>query len=196
MAEIGGGTKIWHNVQVREHAVIGHECVIGKDVYIDTGVKIGNGVKIQNGISIYKGTLIEDLVILGPNCVFTNDPYPRAFPAGWEPVPTILKKGCSVGANATIVCGVTIAEYTLIGAGAVVTRNTLPFSMMAGNPARLRAFVCVCGRELRVADNKDLHVGFECDRCGRSVSLIFDIRSPLPAPPGGKHVDAPQTDSE
>jgi len=176
-AFIGVGTKIWHNAQIREHAKIGDNCHIGKGVYIDAGVQIGNGVKIQNGISIYRGITIEDLVLLGPNCTFTNDPYPRAFPADWEVVPTYLRKGCSIGANATIVCGVTLGSYSLIGAGAVVTKDTLPFSMMVGNPARLRTFVCICGRELDVIRNEGFELDMHCAKCARSNSLTFTITS-------------------
>ena len=182
-ASIGSGTKIWNDVQIREDAKIGDNCHIGKGVYIDAGVQIGNGVKIQNGISVYRGITIEDLVILGPNCTFTNDPYPRAFPAHWEVVPTYLRKGCSIGANATIVCGVTIGSYSLIGAGAVVTKDTLPFSMMVGNPARLRSFVCICGRELAVKSNQGFDLAMRCETCGRSNTLHFSVTSLPDDPP-------------
>lgn len=115
-AIIGRGTRIWHYAQIREGARIGENCSIGKGAYIDTDVKIGNRVKIQNGVGVYRGVTVEDDVLLGPYCSFTNDPYPRAFPADRQVVPTLLKKGCSIGANATVVCGVTIGEYSLIAA--------------------------------------------------------------------------------
>jgi len=115
-AIIGRGTRIWHYAQIREGARIGENCSIGKGAYIDTDVKIGNRVKTQNGVGVYRGVTVEDDVLLGPYCSFTNDPYPRAFPADRQVVPTLLKKGCSIGANATVVCGVTIGEYSLIAA--------------------------------------------------------------------------------
>jgi acetyltransferase-like isoleucine patch superfamily enzyme len=177
-AIIGKGTKIWHHVQIREGAQIGENCSIGKGVYIDNEVKIGNRVKIQNGVGVYRGVTIEDDVLLGPYCSFTNDPYPRAFPADWQVVPTLLKKGCSIGANATVVCGVTIGEYSLIAAGAVVTVDTLPFSCMLGNPARLKNFVCLCGRELRTMKGQASEIKLECDKCRRILCLQFKLIEP------------------
>lgn len=174
-AEIGTGTKIWHYAQIREGARIGENCSIGKGAYIDSDVKIGNRVKIQNGVGVYRGVTVEDDVLLGPYCSFTNDPYPRAFPADWKVVPTLLKKGCSIGANATVVCGVTIGEYSLIAAGAVVTVDTLPFSCMLGNPARLKNFVCLCGRELRTIEGANLKTELRCDKCGRILSIKFQL---------------------
>ena len=170
-AVIGRGTKVWHYVQIREGAQIGEDCSIGKGAYIDIDVKIGNRVKIQNGVGVYRGVTIEDDVFLGPYCSFTNDPYPRAFPADWQVASTLLKKGCSIGANATVVCGVTIGEYYLIAAGAVVTVDTLPFSLMLGNPARWKSFVCLCGRELRKIKGDASKIELECSKCGsRKIS--------------------------
>ena len=178
-AKIGNGTKIWNGVQIREGVSIGRNCHIGKGVYIDVGVIIGDNVKIQNGVSVYRGVTIEDFVLLGPNCTFTNDPYPRAFPAHWELSPTLLRKGCSIGANATIICGITIGSYSLIGAGAVVTKDTLPCSMMVGNPARLRSFVCICGRELTVSRNEGFELDMHCTKCGTYNRLTFTVTSSL-----------------
>jgi len=135
-AEIGLGTKVWINCQIRENAHIGENCIISKDVYIDTGVTIGNGCKIQNSVSIYQGVSIEDDVFVGPNACFSNDKVPRAFNIDWEITPTLIKKGASIGANATIVCGVTVGEYSMIAAGAVVTKDVKPYSLVMGNPAR------------------------------------------------------------
>lgn len=115
-----------------------------EDVYIDVGVEIGNNVKIQNGVSVYRGVKVEDDVFLGPHMTFTNDLYPRAFNEDWELVPTLVKKGASIGAHATIVCSVTIGEYAMVGAGAVVTKDVPPFGLVFGNPARLKGFVCYC----------------------------------------------------
>jgi acetyltransferase-like isoleucine patch superfamily enzyme len=177
-AVIGKGTRIWHYVQIREGAQIGENCSIGKGAYIDVGVKIGNRVKIQNGVSVYHGVTVEDDVLLGPYCTFTNDPYPRAFPADWQVVPTLLKKGCSIGANATVLAGVTIGEYSLLAAGAVVTVDTLPFSCMLGNPARLKSFVCLCGRELRKIKGETSKTELECNQCGRTLCLQFRLIEP------------------
>jgi len=177
-AAIGKGTKVWHYAQIRSGAEIGENCNLGKGVYIDAGVKIGNGVKIQNGISVYAGVQVEDDVLLGPNCTFTNDLYPRAFPVDWKVIPTRLRKGCSIGANATIVCGVTIGEYSLIAAGAVVTEDTLPYSVMLGNPARLKSFACKCGRELRKIHGAGDLLRLTGSSCGRVLSLRFELHEP------------------
>lgn len=147
-AFIGSNTKIWINSQVRENAIIGNNCIISKDTYIDFGVKIGNNVKIQNGVSIYHGVTIEDDVFIGPNAVFTNDFYPRAFNKNWEVKETNIKKGASICANATIVCGNTIGEYAMVGAGSVVTHDVQPYSLVIGNPAKSIGKVCKCGRKL------------------------------------------------
>ncbi len=133
---IGSGTKVWINVQIRESAVIGQNCILSKDVYIDHGVKIGNFCKIQNSVSIYNGVEIEDEVFIGPNVSFTNDRIPRAFNASWQVTPTYIKKGSSIGANATIVCGVTVGEFAMVGAGSVVTKDVDPYTLVIGNPAR------------------------------------------------------------
>lgn len=140
-ANIGAGTKIWINVQVRENASIGGGCIISKDVYIDAGVKIGDRCKIQNSVSVYAGVTIEDEVFVGPNACFTNDRVPRAFNASWKITPTTVRRGASIGANATIVCGVTIGEYAMVAAGAVVTRDVAPYSLVIGNPARHHAWI-------------------------------------------------------
>jgi len=157
-AIIGEHTKIWQYCQVRESAVVGSNCILSKNVYIDTGVTIGNNVKIQNGISIYHGVTLEDGVFCGPHCVFTNDRQPRAInPDGtlkttqdWKITKTRVRTGASIGAHATIVCGVTIGRWALIGAGAVVTRDVPDYGLVYGNPARLYGFVCPCGAKLKM----------------------------------------------
>jgi acetyltransferase-like isoleucine patch superfamily enzyme len=135
-AEIGEGTKIWVNVQVREGTRIGRRCILSKDVYVDHGVAIGDNCKIQNSVSVYSGVTIEDDVFIGPNACFTNDKVPRAFNAEWSVTPTLVRRGASIGANATIVCGIEIGEYAMVAAGAVVTKDVAPYTLVAGNPAR------------------------------------------------------------
>ena len=135
-ASIGDGTKVWINVQIRENAKIGDNCIISKDVYIDHDVKVGNNCKIQNSVSVYSGVTILDDVFIGPNVAFTNDKVPRVFNVDWKITPTLVKKGASIGANATIICGITIGEYSMVAAGSVVTRDVPPFTLVMGNPAR------------------------------------------------------------
>ncbi len=148
-ATIGFGSKIWVNVQIREHAEIGENCILSKDVYIDHAVKIGKGCKIQNSVSVYHGVRIEDKVFVGPNVAFTNDKIPRAFNTDWRITPTLVKTGASIGANATIVCGVTIGEFAMVAAGAVVTKDVPPFALVAGNPARQIATVDEAGNRIQ-----------------------------------------------
>jgi len=169
---IGEGSRIWHFVHVRRRAKIGRNCNIGKDVFIDVDVEIGDNVKIQNGVSIYRGVKIEDDVFLGPHMTFTNDLYPRAYSTDWQVIPTIVKKGASIGANATILCGVTIGRYAMVGAGAVVTENVPDFGLVYGNPARLEGFVCYCGRRVdKIIREDGEYVVFKCNYCGRSVEI-------------------------
>jgi UDP-3-O-[3-hydroxymyristoyl] glucosamine N-acyltransferase len=174
-ARIGANTKIWHHAHVRSGAVIGDDVSIGKGAYVDIGVTIGNRVRIQNGVSIYKGVSVEDDVFLGPHCNFTNDLFPRANSSEWEVVPTRICKGASIGANASIVCGVTIGRYSLISVGAVVTQDTLPFSLMVGHPARLKDFVCACGRKLTRTLHEALVYTYRCEACGKKLSITFAL---------------------
>ena len=156
-AQIGAGTSIWHQAQVRGGARIGCNCILGKGAYVDAGVILGDNVKVQNYVSIYHGVTIEDGVFCGPHCVFTNDKRPRAVNADgslkaaddWEVAPTLVKRGASIGANAVIVCGVTVGEWAMIGSGAVVTRDVPDYGLVWGNPARLHGFVCPCGQRLQ-----------------------------------------------
>jgi acetyltransferase-like isoleucine patch superfamily enzyme len=157
-AQIGAGTRVWHLVQIRPGAVIGEDCNIGRGVYIDSHVKIGNRVKIQNYVSVYEGVTVEDGVFIGPHAVFTNDKIPRAVtpdmqaksPSHWVLVPTLVKAGASIGANAVIVCGVTIGRWAMVGSGAVVTRNVPDYGLVVGNPARLIDYVCPSGERLHL----------------------------------------------
>jgi UDP-2-acetamido-3-amino-2,3-dideoxy-glucuronate N-acetyltransferase len=148
-AEIGEGTKIWHFCHIMPGAKIGKKCSIGQNVNIGSRAIIGNGVKIQNNVSVYDDVIIEDDVFCGPSCVFTNVINPRAFvERKHEYKKTVVKKGASIGANATIVCGVTIGEYALIGAGRVVTRDVPAYALVYGNPARVRGKVDEKGEKI------------------------------------------------
>jgi len=169
---IGEGTKIWHFAHIREGAKIGKNCVIGKSVYIDADVEIGNGVKIQNFVSVYKGVKIEDNVLIGPAVTFTNDLYPRAFSWGADKITsTVVKKGASIGANSTIVCGVRIWEYGMVGAGSVITNDVPPFGLVYGNPGELKGFVCYCGRKLsRIVREDGGRIVYRCE-CGKEVEI-------------------------
>jgi UDP-2-acetamido-3-amino-2,3-dideoxy-glucuronate N-acetyltransferase len=140
-ARIGAGTQVWVNVQVREQADIGRNCILSKDVYIDHDVTIGDNCKIQNSVSVYHGVTIEDDVFVGPNACFTNDRVPRAFNKNWVVSPTKISHGASIGANATIVCGITIGEYAMVAAGSVVTKDVEAFALVIGNPARMVGYV-------------------------------------------------------
>ena len=146
--EIGVGTKIWINVQIREHSKIGEQCIISKDVYIDHAVTIGNRCKVQNSVSVYHGVTIADDVFVGPNVSFTNDKVPRAFNTEWQITPTLVANGASIGANSTIVCGVTIGEYAMVAAGSVVTKDVPPFVLVMGNPARAVAKIDKAGNRV------------------------------------------------
>jgi len=148
-AKVGEGTKIWHFSHVMPKAIIGNQCNIGQNVYIDNNVTIGNGVKIQNNVSVYNGVIVEDDAFLGPSIVFTNVNNPRSFiERKNEFRVTRVKKGASIGANATIVCGNTIGEYAFVGAGSVVTKEVKNFSLVIGNPARHSAWMSAFGHKL------------------------------------------------
>ncbi len=179
LAQIGAGTVIWHQAQVREGAILGSNCILGKGAYVDTGVVIGDNVKIQNYVSIYHGVVIEDGVFCGPQCVFTNDKTPRAVNPDnslkkeddWAIRTTLVRQGASIGAGAVIVCGVTIGRWAMIGAGAVVTRDVPDYGLAWGNPARLHGFVCPCGARLEESQAEDTQREGRCPACGRVVSI-------------------------
>ena len=151
---IGDDTKIWHFSHILSGSNIGANCSFGQNCVVGPKVNIGSGVKVQNNISIYEGVEVEDDVSLGPSMVFTNVTNPRAFIVRREEFKkTLLKKGCSIGANATIVCGVTIGEYALIGSGTVVNKNVKPFALMVGVPARQIGWVSKAGNTLKFDEN-------------------------------------------
>lgn len=178
-AEIGEGTSIWHHAQVREGARIGKNCIIGKGVYIDAGVSLGDNVKIQNYVSVYHGVTIEDGVFVGPHVCFTNDLRPRAVNPDlslksaddWTLSKTHIRQGASLGANATIRCGITIGAWAMIGSGSVVTRDIPDCGLVWGNPARLHGFVCPCGEKLELNKKGDSSVIAGCPECGREIEL-------------------------
>lgn len=151
---IGAGSKIWHFCHILSGSSIGARCIIGQNCFIGSRVRIGSGCKIQNNVSIYEGVELEDDVFVGPSVVFSNVKNPRAFiERKSEFRATILRKGCSIGANATIVCGVEIGRYAFIGAGSVVTKDIAPFSLIVGNPARLIGYVDMAGERLKFNEN-------------------------------------------
>ena len=162
-ATIGKGTKVWHFCHVMPGAVIGERSSLGQNVVVMSGTKIGDNVKIQNNVSIYEGVELEDDVFCGPSMVFTNVINPRSHVSRKnEYKRTLVRRGSSIGANATIVCGVTLGEYAFVGAGAVVTSDVPPYAMMVGVPARRRGWMCQCGERL-----PDSGVG-TCAACGTS----------------------------
>lgn len=165
-AVIGAGTHVWHFCHVMGGAVIGERCSLGQNVVVMKGVRIGNNVKIQNNVSVYEGVEIEDDVFCGPSMVFTNVINPRsAIPRKSEYQPTLVKRGSSIGANVTVVCGVTLGEYCFIGAGAVVTGDVPDFALMLGVPARFAGWVCECGTRLQDGG------GLLCEACGKMYEL-------------------------
>ena len=167
-ATVGSGTRVWHEAQIRERAVVGSDCVIGKGVYVDQDVVVGSRVKIQNRASLFRGLTVEDGVYIGPHVSFANDRYPRAVNADgspktdgdWEVEPTLVREGASIGAGAMILPGVTIGRWAMVGAGAVVTRDVPDQALVTGNPAKLAGYACTCGRTLR-RDGDD----YRCPAC-------------------------------
>ncbi len=159
-ATIGAGTKIWHFCHIMPGAVIGAGCSFGQNAVVMNGVRVGDRVKVQNNVSLYEGVTLEDDVFVGPSAVFTNVINPRsAVSRKDEYLPTLVHRGASIGANATIVCGVTLGPYAFIGAGAVVTGDVPAYALMVGVPARRIGWMCACGEQL--AD------GLTCGACGK-----------------------------
>lgn len=165
--QIGEGTKIWHFSHIMKNSTIGKNCNIGQNVVISPEVILGNNVKIQNNVSVYTGVICEDDVFFGPSCVFTNVINPRSFiERKDEYKKTIVKKGASIGANATIVCGYNIGRYAFIGAGAVVTKDVPDYALVAGNPAKIIGYVCECGSKLN--NDKDNYI---CQSCNKEYEM-------------------------
>lgn len=171
-AIIGEGTRVWHWCHIMENVIIGNNCNIGENAFLESGVKIGNGVKIKNNVALYTGIECEDNVFLGPNCVFTNVSNPRSFiERKNEFKKTKIKKGATIGANATIVCGHDVGEYAFIGAGSVVTKTVQPYTMVIGNPAKFYSYVCECGYKL---DDK-----LECTHCSKKYKKVRGVLKPI-----------------
>jgi len=166
-AQIGPGTRIWHWVHVSGGAVIGVKCSLGQNVYVGSKVVIGDNVRIQNNVSVYDEVSLEDDVFCGPSMVFTNVINPRSHVSRKnEYRRTLVKRGASIGANATIVCGNTIGRYAMVGAGAVVTKDVPDYALVIGTPARQLGWVCRCGERLRAADGATA-----CHACGSSYRI-------------------------
>ena len=168
--KIGEGTKIWHFSHIQSGVKIGNHCVLGQNVNIGNNVTIGNNVKIQNNVSIYEGVTLEDYVFCGPSAVFTNVLNPRSeFPQRGSEyyLPTVVKYGASIGANATILCGINIGRFAFVGAGAVVTKDVPDYALVVGSPAKVVGWMCRCGD--RLGDSKEM---LKCQKCGRNYSRV------------------------
>jgi UDP-2-acetamido-3-amino-2,3-dideoxy-glucuronate N-acetyltransferase len=171
-AVIGSGTSIWNQAQVREGARVGAGCIVGKNVYVDAGVVIGDRCKLGNNVSIFRGVTVEDGVFVGPHVCFTNDRVPRAInrdgtpktDADWEVSPTRVRSGAALGANSTILPGVIIGRWAMVGSGSVVTRDVADHELVAGNPARRLGSACPCGQPLRDVGGEPF--SGSCPRCG------------------------------
>jgi UDP-2-acetamido-3-amino-2,3-dideoxy-glucuronate N-acetyltransferase len=179
-ASLGAGTRVWHHAHVMAGARVGKRCSLGKNVFLGRGARIGDGVKIQNNVSVYEGVELEDGVFCGPSMVFTNVINPRAeVERKDEYRPTLVRHGASLGANCTIVCGVTIGRYALVGAGAVVTRDVPDFAIVTGVPARRTGWVCMCG--VRLPDPDGASEGVVCAECGsRYIEEVSGCLVPRP----------------
>lgn len=176
--KIGSGTKIWHFCHVMSHSRIGERCNIGQNVVVSPDVTIGNNVKIQNNVSLYTGVIVEDDAFLGPSMVFTNVTNPRSHVIRkHEYKRTLVRRGASIGANATIVCGVTLGCYSFIGAGSVVTRDVPDYALVYGSPSRIRGWMCQCGVQLRFTEQDGIERAV-CQSCGHAYRKQEQVVSP------------------
>lgn len=174
--EIGAGTRVWAWAHVMAGARIGADCNIGEHCFVESGAVLGDRVTVKNGVAIWDGVVAEDDVFLGPNAVLTNDPRPRSRNPDFKPSPTRLARGCSVGANATVLCDLTVGRHALVAAGAVVTRDVPDHALVVGAPARVRGHVCVCGAGLGFDDDSTV---CGCGRCfvrnERGIVVVGDL---------------------
>ncbi|HEY1455027.1 MAG TPA: acyltransferase [Candidatus Dormibacteraeota bacterium] len=188
-AQVGQGTRIWHQVQIREGAVIGKGCILGKGAYVDKDVHIGDHCKLQNGVFVFHGFNLEGGVFLGPGAMLLNDKHPRAVnPDGslkgdvdWVASMGIVRYGASVGGGAVVLPGVSIGRMALVGSGAVVTRDVPERAIVVGNPARLRGFACDCGHPLSSRGSEPTDFG--CSDCGRVFTIAADLVQELESAP-------------
>lgn len=171
--QIGDGTRIWAYAHIMRGAQIGENCNVGDHSFVESGAVIGNNVTIKNGVSIWDKVTIEDGVFLGPNVALTNDLWPRSRKADWQIVSTLIQTGATIGANATIVCGISIGQYAMIGAGSVVTRNVPAYGICYGNPARHHGWICKCTKKLKFeSDIAVCECGHKYKKTNSEVCLI------------------------
>ena len=165
--DIGPGTRVWAFAHVMKGARVAADCNICNSAFIETGAVLGNNVTVKNGVAVWQGVTVEDNVFLGPNCVLTNDPNPRAYikKHGEELQTTLIRTNATIGANATILCGLTIGRYAFIGAGAVIIRSVPDFALMVGNPARQIGWMCVCGQRLSSTIAEKVDNVVHCSHC-------------------------------
>jgi len=173
--QIGGGTVVWHNSQVKEGAIIRENCIVGHNCFVDAGAKLGKGVKLGSNVDVWNKIVLEDFVFVAPGVVFINDKNPRAkypknkFPEYGKWLPILVKEGATLGSNSTILCGITIGKWAMIGAGSVVTKDIPDYALVIGNPGRIKGWVCECGKPL---DFRGLKAA--CQICGRNYEKKND----------------------
>lgn len=180
--QLGPGTKVWDNVHIRHGARLGRECIVGEKTYIAYDVQIGNYVKINASVYVCALVTIEDFVMISAHTVFTNDKFPRAFPPDLsglassdvteETLPTVVRRGVTIGANATIGCGIEIGPFAMVGMGSVVTKDVPAFALVFGNPARVRGYICACGHQLGDEGLFRTSESADCARCHRAYSFV------------------------
>jgi acetyltransferase-like isoleucine patch superfamily enzyme len=189
-AELGHGTRVWHQAQVRERAVVGRDCILGKGVYVDFGVRIGDRCKLQNSVFVFHGFTLEEGVFVGPGAMLLNDKSPRAInpdgslksDADWSASEGLVKAGASIGGGAVVLPGVTIGRFAMVGSGAVVTRDVPDHGLVYGNPARLKGFACKCGHALTPGPTGLDGVRMTCRADGTTVVIPAAIYAQLKDP--------------
>ena len=183
--DLGNDCLVWGMAYVMRGAYIGPHCMLGQSVHVGTEARIGSHCSIQNGAQIFTGVTLEDGVFIGPHVSFTNVTVPRAFTKAVKLETTLVKLGASIGANATIVCGVEIGEFAMIGAGSVVTKNVNPHMLMAGNPAKQLGWVCRCGKRIfppsRYVHEAETEITAPCSGCGRKITVVYTRLHPYNA---------------